>query len=370
MNFDKKNKIDFFNFSKLLKNINIDLIRDLERCLDHGNFILGDEVVSFEDKFSKKLNSKFSVGLSNGTDAILATLMALNLPSGSEVIVPAFTFIASASVIVRAGLKPIFVDIEDKKFSTSLRLIKEKCNSNTSAIIFVHLFGEYNNLDDLSIFCKNRKIALIEDCAQTYGAKNGQSGIAGTFSFFPAKNLGCLGDGGAVITDDEELYNNLLKIRKHGMTSKYQYEMLGGNFRLDALQAAFLKTIINAADGWIVKRKRNANIYFDLLNNIEEIIMPNNSCKNSFNQFTIRAKDRDKLKEYLKSKGVASNVYYPSPLYKNSVFKKFNKKYFLANTEKTCKEVLSLPIYPEINEVEIEYISNCIKEFYIKKSKY
>jgi len=358
--------IDFFNFSKMLSGSRKELVGCLERCLEHGNFILGSEVELFEDIFSRKVGSKYCVGVSNGTDALTAILTSLDLPPGSEVIVPAFTFISSASVISKAGLTPVFVDLAPGSFSPSVDGIMNSCTGATKAVIFVHLFGEYSDLSSLSAACRDRGIHLIEDCAQSYGAPNGSFGIASSFSFFPAKNLGCLGDGGAVTTGDGGVDQRLRMIRKHGMSSKYNYEITGGNYRLDALQAAFLSVLIQKADEWIEKRRENARFYFNAIGDIENIVLPKKCSLHSFNQFTIRTSRRDDLKKFLYNNGIPSNIYYPAPLCDYSAFADSDG---LLESRKTCDEVLSLPIYPGLKADELEYISHNINLFFNYGSK-
>jgi dTDP-4-amino-4,6-dideoxygalactose transaminase len=356
--------VEFFNYSKLLNPIKHELKNVFDKTLDHGKFILGPEVSEFEDIFSKKVSSNYSLGFSNGTDSLLAILMSLNLPENSEVIVPSFTFISTASVIVKNKLKPIFVDVEKDKFSPSLSMIKEKYSLKTSAVIFPHLFGEYNDLADLATFCKEKSIFLIEDCAQSFGTPNGNFGKASSYSFFPAKNLGCLGDGGAIATNDFDLYEKLKKIRTHGAAKQYQYEIEGGNFRLDTLQAAFLKVLIQKADDWIALRKENAKYYYDNLSNIENIKLPLYNINNTYNQFTILSKERDNLKFFLEKNGIYTNIYYPNPLHSNKIF---NQKENLINTENLCKTCLSIPIYSGLKKEELEYIVYIIKKYYGSK---
>ncbi len=353
--------VEFFNYSKILKDSEEDLVASLKRCIGHGSFILGEEVLAFEEVFSKKVGSKYCIGMSNGTDSLTSILESLNLPYGSEVIVPAFTFIASASVILKAGLKPVFVDLKAGSFSASIEFIENKLTDKTSAVIFVHLFGEHNDLSELSDLCNDRSIYLIEDCAQSFGAPNGNYGIAGSFSFFPAKNLGCLGDGGAVVTNNKQLFEKLNMVRKHGMSKPYSYELLGGNYRLDALQAAFLMVLLKKSDSWINRRRDNARFYMGELQSVGDIILPRYSDNHSFNQFTIMTDKRDALKSYLATKGVSSNIYYPEPLYDNKIFDNNVK---LENTEFVCKRVLSIPIYPGLEDCEREYVAECIKGFF------
>jgi dTDP-4-amino-4,6-dideoxygalactose transaminase len=354
-------KVDFFDFKRLLKNNENKLQLKFNHLLKNGKFILGDEVEKFEKNFSNNVKSKYTIGVSNGTDALQLILNALNLEENTEIIVPSFTFIASASVILKSNLRPKFVDIQENLFSPSIENIIKACTKNTRAIIYVHLFGEYKDLSVLSEFCKENNIFLIEDCAQSFGAPNGNFGIASSYSFFPAKNLGCLGDGGAITTNDYDLYVKLKKMRTHGTQIPYEYEMLGGNHRLDTLQAGFLNVLLDNSEITLFKRRRNARKYIDSLENIKNLILPINDGKHSFNQFCIQTKNRNDLKKYLLANGIQTNIYYPFPLHSNKIF---NQSITLPNTEDVCKNVLALPIYSELSEYEINYVIEKIHNFY------
>ncbi len=354
-------EVQFFNFAKLLEGSRTELVNSLEECLEHGKFILGPEVEEFEERFAQKSNSDYCIGVSNGTDALSAILMSLDLPKGCDVLVPAFTFISSASVILKAGFNPVFVDLEEGEFKISTRTVAEKCTSNTRALIYVHLFGEHSDLTEMLPFLEEKGILLIEDCAQSYGAPNGNYGIASSYSFFPAKNLGCLGDGGAVTTNDKALAEKIKMVRTHGTSAPYQYEMMGGNYRLDTLQASFLNKLILRADEWIEKRRSNAKFYISELTGIGDLVLPKFTEEHAFNQFTLRTEHRDDLKSFLNSNGVSANIYYPAPLYSNEIFGPTD---LLPETEKTCQEVLSIPIYSELTEDELQYVVDTIKGYY------
>lgn len=352
--------VPLFDLHRVLKKHNKDLVSAFAACTDHGKFILGPDVRAFEEAFSEKMNAKYCIGTSSGTDALLAILMALNLDPGSEIIVPSFTFIASASTILRAGLKPIFVDLERDSFQASLRTIKQVWSDKTKGVMFVHLFGETTDLSEIKQFCDDNDAVLIEDCAQSYGSSAGTQGIAGAFSFFPAKNLGCLGDGGAIITNDDKLFDKLEMVRAHGSREKYSYELLGGNFRLDTIQAAFLNVLLPRSDEWIAKRKDNAVYYNEHLCGLDDIIIPRMTNDHSWNQYTLRTSKRDQFKEYLDINNIGNAIYYPHPLHKSRIFG-FNRT--LEETEKRCKEVISIPICPGLLSEEREYIVDKIRSF-------
>jgi dTDP-4-amino-4,6-dideoxygalactose transaminase len=353
-------KVPLFDMKRIIKPYKSELVKSLEENIDSSQFIMGKSVLEFEKRFADKTGSKYAVGVSNGTDAILATILALDLPIGSEIIVPSYTFISSASTILHAGCKPVFVDIDKNSFHPSVYNIKKLCNQNTKAIIFVHLFGEYLDLSELKQFCEDSKIYLIEDCAQAYGAADMTQGIASTFSFFPAKNLGCLGDGGAICTDDKKLYEKIKKIRVHGTKAKYLYEELGGNYRLDTIQAGFLNVLLDYSDEWVKRRQDNAEYYNNKLSGLKWLSLPSKAKKHSYNQYTLRTEYRDELYNYLKSLNIGCAVYYPYPLHTNKIFTNDKE---LNETSKRCLEVLSIPIYPGLTDDEREYVSQKILEF-------
>lgn len=352
--------VPLFDLRRVITPHKESLVKAFSDRIEDSMFILADSIATFEEKFSSKINSKYTVGVSNGTDAILATLLSLDIPKGNDIIVPSFTFISSASTILHAGFNPVFVDLEKESFHPSIDNIKRACTDKTSAIIFVHLFGEYEDLSELKTFCDERGIYLIEDCAQAYGAANKVQGIASTFSFFPAKNLGCLGDGGAICTDDKQLYQKIKKIRVHGTKTKYVYETLGGNYRLDSIQADFLNILLDQSDDWIAKRQENAKFYDEKLTGLNWLKLPNKSKNHSYNQYTLRTEHRDELYEYLKSHGVGSAIYYPYPLHTNKIF---TSEGDLVETNKRCLEVLSIPIYPGLTKDERDYVVQKILEF-------
>jgi dTDP-4-amino-4,6-dideoxygalactose transaminase len=288
--------------------------------------------------------------------------MALDLEPGSEILVPSFTFIASASSIIRAGLKPVFVDLAPDSFHPSYSTLKDAWTENTKGVLFVHLFGEPEDLSEIKKLCDERDAVLIEDCAQSYGSTAGRTGLASAYSFFPAKNLGCLGDGGAVTTNNLDIVEKIKMIRAHGSRVKYNYEALGGNFRMDTVQAGFLNVLLGHADLWIEKRRKNAAYYSDCLRGIEELDLPSNCDGHAWNQYTIRTTKRDALKDYLDESKIGNAIYYPIPLHNSSDI--FGSSNILPETERRCREVLSIPVYPGLEEAEREVVASKIKEFF------
>jgi dTDP-4-amino-4,6-dideoxygalactose transaminase len=353
--------VSLFDLQRVLSEHNDELTSAFKECLSRGHFILGPDVALFESAFSSKIGTKYCVGVSSGTDALLAIFTALNLKPGSEIIVPSFTFVASASSILRAGLTPVFADLEEGSFSLSLNKIKDVWTKKTKGVLFVHLFGGYTDLSEINQFCVENGAALIEDCAQSYGSAGGTQGLAGAFSFFPAKNLGCLGDGGAVVTNDENLHERIKKIRTHGSEKRYFYDHIGGNFRLDTIQAAFLNKLMPHSNRWIRKRRENAAFYNNSLSDLASLTLPTYNEDHAWNQYTLRTERRDDLKKYLDSKKIGNAIYYPYPLHKSAIF---DSGRTLIETERRCKEVISIPIYPGLSERERECVAITIKEFF------
>lgn len=362
--------IPFFDLTRQIEELRPQLEESFSKSLTNATFIGGHPVSSLEKELCLYLETSHCIGVSSGTDALLASFMSLGLSQEDEILVTPFTFAASATSILRAGLKPIFVDLQEGEFYPSLENYKKAWTKKTKGILVVHLFGEAVEISEIANLCKERDAYLIEDCAQSFGTKfeNGKNtgtiGDIGTLSFFPAKNLGCLGDGGAVITNNSDLAEKINAIKIHGSKIKYQHDLLGGNFRLDTIQASFLSIMLKKIDEWNDKRKSNANFYYENLISTNEMILPKNTKGHSFNQFTIRTKHRDELKKFLDYNKIGNMIYYPSPLHKQRVF---GQQPNLINAESVCNEVLSLPIYPHLKREEQKIIIKKINEFMEKR---
>lgn len=329
-------------------------------------FINGPAVKEFEEQFANYLGAEHALGVSSGTDALLAIFMSLGLEPGDEVLVTPFTFVASASSIVRAGLKPVFVDIDENSFHPSAEQYARAVGPKTKAILLVHLFGIPNDMDAITALCSDRNLLLVEDCAQSLGTEwNGQKvgtfGDVSAFSFFPAKNLGCFGDGGAIVTNNAELASTIRTVRSHGAPTKYNTQMVGGNFRLDTLQAAILKVLLPALPQWLTKRQENAAYYLKHLRPTATLSLPESIEGHSWNQFTLLSNRRDELKQHLDENGIGNAVYYPLPLHKQPLF--VDEMLVLPNVEKLCNHALSIPIYPGLTEEEREFIVQTINSF-------
>jgi len=352
-----------------------DIDAAISRVLQHTQFILGQEVKTFESEMAAYCGTRSAVGVASGTDALLLALLACGVGPGDEVITTPFTFVATAEAIVNCGAKPVFADIDPATYNIDPRQIGPRITSRTKAVIPVHLYGLPADVDPILATAKEHNLKVIEDCAQALGAeykghKVGSLGDAGCLSFFPAKNLGAYGDGGMVVTNDPKIAETVDMLRKHGAKVTYYHSLPGFNSRLDALQAAVLCVKLKHLDKWNDMRRRNAAMYDRLLSHIPEIVITQGPvyCKPSCNYYTVRLKDprikRDDLRKHLESKGIQTMVYYPLSLHLQEVYKHLkHKPGDFPESEKAQDEVLSLPMYPELTEAQIEEIAGHIKTF-------
>jgi dTDP-4-amino-4,6-dideoxygalactose transaminase len=360
-------KVPLFDLVRVLEPHRPALHAALQRCLEHGQFVLGPEVAAFEQQLGRYTAAPNVIGVSSGTDALLATFLALlsqgRLQPGDEILVTSFTFIATATSVLRAGLRPVFVDLAPNCFHPEIEQYQAAWGPRTRGILVVHLFGAPQPLADLRNLCGVHDALLIEDCAQAIGAHQpdglhvGMHGDVGTLSFFPAKNLGALGDGGAVLTADAALGQRVREIRQHGCAVRYQHDHLGGNFRLDSLHAAFLGVLLPHLDGWIAQRRKHAQMYTDVLSPLaaahpERLILPAMTPGHAWNQFVVRTPQRDRLRAALDAAGIGSAVYYPTPLHKMAALAGARPAASLPQAERACAEVLALPVYPGLTEYE------------------
>ena len=331
------------------------------RVLDSNHYIMGGEVQAFEKAAADRLEAAHAIGVSSGTDALLVSLMALEVGPGDEVLCPSFTFFATAGCVSRLGAVPVFVDVRKEDFQIDVEDAAKKVTGRTKAVIPVHLFGQSADMGAVMELAGEHGLKVVEDCAQSMGAKwngkeTGTIGDLGTVSFFPAKNLGGFGDGGLVVTNDGDLAERVRVLRVHGSKPKYFHSLVGGNFRLDALQAALLGVKLGHLDTYLSKRRDNAAYYQAQFKEhggaLEgKVVFPaeNPGCHHTWNQFTLRVLGgkRDALREHLKSEGIASVVYYPKGLHEQECFAGLPPQACPA-TEQLAGEVLSLPVYPEI----------------------
>ena len=347
----------------------------IQNVCQEGAFIKGRQVAQFETNLAEKIGVKHVIGVANGTDALQIALMALDLESGDEVIIPAFAYAALPEAVLLLGLKPIFVDVNENDFLINISDLENKITNRTRVIAPVHLFGLTAEMDALVDIAQKHSLYILEDAAQSMGStyfserifgSSGTLGDIGTTSFFPSKNLGCYGDGGAIFTNSDTLAAKVRMLANHGQTQKYYHEVIGLNSRLDTIQAAILNIKIRELDEYISRRVQIAARYNEGLGNVKSIIIPQVKFKtrtHAFHQYTIIVEDgtRDQLKEFLTENGVPTMIYYPLPLHKQ---KAYATKDVLYVSEKLCHRVLSLPICPELSKEQQSYIINKIHSFY------
>jgi dTDP-4-amino-4,6-dideoxygalactose transaminase len=340
-----------------------EILRVTEEVYESQAFILGKRVEAFERDFAAYCQSKHCIGVSSGTDALLIALMVLGVTSGDEVIVPAYSFFATAGVVARLGATPVFVDIDLADYNIDPAQIRKRISKRTKAIMPVHLYGQMAAMDQMDF-----GIPIVEDAAQAVGAefdgrRAGSFGAIGCFSFFPSKNLGAFGDAGAVTTNDDALAEKLVDYRVHGMRPKYYHHYVGGNFRLDALQAAILHVKLPRLDAWTEGRRRNAAIYDELLAGDERIILPRKlpRRKHIFNQYVVRFKEgRDRVMAHLKSVGIGCEIYYPLTLPQQDCFAYLKAGRF-PNSEAAAQQSLAIPVFPELTRDQISEVVREIK---------
>ena len=366
--------VKFLDLEAQHNSLQPDLNEAIQRVIRTSSFIKGSEVINFEKAFSAYLNVKDVISCANGTDALEIVLDALEIGVGDEVIVPALSWISTSEVVATRGALPVFIDIDPQTYCIDTTKLLNKISSKTKAIIAVHLYGHPADLSSLSSFCKKYKLNLIEDCAQAHGAeyegeKAGSFGTAATFSFFPSKNLGCMGDGGAIATDDSSLGEKCRIIANHGQVKRHQFIQHGRNSRLDGLQAAVLNLKIPQLDGWVKQRNRLAKNYHESLSEIEELQLPiiKENCFHAFHLFVVQSENRNGLKKFLKNENIESLIHYPKSLPEATAYNKMNHA---EGDYSTAKELtrycLSLPLYPEMPAEDQNYVIEKIIEFYKK----
>ncbi|MFW6277746.1 MAG: DegT/DnrJ/EryC1/StrS family aminotransferase [Prolixibacteraceae bacterium] len=347
-------------------------------CVESTRYIKGPEVKAFEENLAVYLSTKHVISCGNGTDALQIALMALQLQPGDEVIVPAFTYVATAEAIALLNLVPVMVDVDPDTFNIDPGRLEKAITPKTKAVVPVHLYGQSADMESIMQLAKKNKLFVIEDNAQALGAetvfsdgtvkKTGTIGHIGCYSFFPTKNLGTFGDGGAISTDDPELAERCRMISTHGQKQKYYHEIIGCNSRLDTIHAAVLNVKLKYLDAFIDSRKKAAEYYYENLKAAERIKLPGkaNYANHSFNQFTLTVKNdkRDELQHYLRQNDIPSIIYYPLPLYKQPAFRKYSREGFeLEKTERLCNSVLSIPVHTELTDEIQDKIIQTIKSF-------
>ena len=345
----------------------------IDQILEDGHFILGPKVSEFEEMLADYCNCSFAVGVASGTDALLLSMIAHGICSDDEVITSPFTFVSTANTVTRLGAKPIFVDIEPTSYNIDVNQVEEKITQKTKAIIPVHLFGQPANMDPIMRLADEYGLIVIEDASQSIGAsyrghKVGSLGASGTFSFFPTKNLGAYGDGGAIVTNIHEVAEKVALLRQQGARKQYYHEILGFNSRLDALQAAILKVKLKHLDMWNNKRRHIASTYNHLLQGLN-LVLPREAANvyHVYHQYTIQLPlkiPRQEFEGYLSKMGIETRIYYPYCLHLQPVFEYLGyKQGEFPVCEQTCQRVISLPCCPELSKDEQSYICETIIDF-------
>ena len=376
--------------------IKADIDRAVAGVMESQHFILGPQVQESEKAIAEYSRCAHAIGVSSGTDALLACLMAEGIGPGDEVITTPYTFFATAGTIARVGAKPVFVDIEAETYNLDPVQVASKITARTRALVPVHLFGQMVDMDAIMEVAAKHQLIVIEDAAQAIGAEHkgrraGSIGHYGCLSFFPSKNLGAAGDGGMVVTNDAQRAENLMRMRAHGAKPKYYHKVVGGNFRLDAIQAAVVTAKLKYLDGWTLARQQNATRYDRLFQDsglrvayssqypsygssgshaaddgTPQIYLPKVvTDRHIFNQYIIRTTQRDQLKAAFQEKGVSTEIYYPVPMHLQECFSSLGHKVgAFPESESAANETLALPIYPELSDEQARYVVECVCDFF------
>ncbi len=370
----KKMQVPYINLG--LQNIALkeQLITEFWKVMESGQFIMGEALTNFEKSFTTLAQTKYALGMANGTDALFLSLKALGIGNGDEVITAPNSFLASASAIALIGAKPVFADVRED-FNLDPEMVEKAISTKTKAIIVVHLTGRPAAMDELLAIAKKHNIHIVEDCAQAVGAEYkgkrvGSMGTTGCFSLHPLKNLAASGDGGVITTNDEKVYAYLLKARNHGLKNRDECEFWSYNSRLDNMQAALLNVKLKHIEKWTERRRAIAKLYYERLKDLKMILPYDKDFEKAvYHTFIIQTDKRNELKEYLASQGVDTKIHYPVPIHLQEAAKYLGyKKGDFPVTEKQTETILSLPVYPELTDEQVNYIADCIIEFYKKHS--
>lgn len=367
-------RVPFTDLKLQYKQIKKEINRAIAGVIQRGDFILGADVPLFEKEFAAFCGSRYAAGVSSGTDALFLALTALGIGKGDEVIVPVFTYIATASAVSYTQAKPVFVDIEEDTYNIDTAKIKKAVTTRTKAIIPVHLYGQPVNMREIADIAREYNLKIIEDAAQSHGAgyfwqgktkRAGSMGDIGCFSFYPSKNLGAFGDGGMIVTDNEVIYKKLLMLRDCGRVSKYEHSLIGYNCRLDTLQAAILRVKLKRLGEWNELRIKAAEVYNRLLQDVDSVITPfvSSFARHIYHIYAVRTKKRDDLLAEFKKNAVGALTHYPIPLHLQRAYEGLGyKKGDFPVAEKIALEIISLPIYPYIKEEQIKFVVDIIKK--------
>ena len=362
-------KVPFVDLYRQYQLIQKDIDGAINKVICDSAFVLGKYVEEFEGAFANYCGTKYCVGVSSGTDALLLSFIAIGLKSGDEVITAPNTFFASTEPLGHIGVKPVFVDIEQKTHLIDINKIERAITPKTKAILPVHLYGQMANMEVIMSIARKYNLKVIEDCAQAHGAeqrgrKAGTFGDIGAYSFYPAKNLGAYGDSGCVVTSNEEYFNTVKMLRDHGRRDKYEHNMEGYNSRMDGIQGAILNTKLKYLNGWVERRREIAELYGKLLS--DEISKPLEVSlnKHAYHLYVIEVDRRDELLKYLREQNIGAGIHYPIPLHLQRAYQHLGLSEGLyPECEKSCRRVISLPIFPEMKQEEIEFVANSVNSF-------
>jgi dTDP-4-amino-4,6-dideoxygalactose transaminase len=369
-------KVPLLDLKAQYATIKAEIDSAVAEVFESQHFILGPAVERCEKAVAAYSSCAHGIGVSSGSDALLACLMAESIGTGDEVITTPYTFFATAGAIARLGATPVFVDIDPRTFNIDPNQIRAKITAKTRAIIPVHLYGQMADMEPIMSLSEEYGLTVIEDAAQAIGAeyqdrRAGSIGHYGCFSFFPSKNLGAAGDGGMIVTNDASRAEKLRVLRSHGSKPKYHHKIIGGNFRLDALQAAIVSAKLPHLDGWTEGRQRNARVYDSLLGNGLPVTLPTLPAvatgRHIFNQYIIRTSQRDALQTHLQKQGIGTEIYYPVSMHLQECFSYLGYKAGdFQESERAASETLALPIYPELTEAQLAYVAQSICVFFGK----
>ena len=384
-------KVPLLDLKKQYQSLKTELDEAVLRVAESQWLIFGPEVDKLEKSLAEYCGAKYAIGVSSGTDALLMALMALDIKPGDEVILPTYSFFATAGVVARLNANPVFVDSDPVTYNIDPNKIETKITDKTKAIIPVHLYGQSADMDPILEIAAKHNIPVIEDGAQAIGAQYGEGrkvgsiGLIGCFSFYPTKNLGAFGDGGLVTTNDDKMHEKLVQMRNHGMAPKYYHSFVGGNFRLDAIQAAVLNVKLTHLESWHQSRRNNAELYTKYFveagiaeetgktayDDNNKVLLPKPVFKENghtnyhiYNQYIIRVQKRDELRQFLTDNEIGTEIYYPVPFHRQECFAYLNcndQDFPVANA--AAEESIALPIYPELSEEEIKYTVEKFAEF-------
>jgi dTDP-4-amino-4,6-dideoxygalactose transaminase len=369
-------RVPLVDLDSLHRPIREEILDTISRCLDRQNFILGEEVAKLEEGMAAYCEVPFALGMSSGTDALLVSLMAYGIGPGDEVVTSAFSFFATAGVVARLGATPVFADIEEESFNIDPARIEETLTERSRVIVPVHLYGQCAEMAHILALAEERGLVVIEDAAQAIGARApdgrraGSMGSIGAFSFYPSKNLGALGDAGMVTTREDGLWETLKRLRTHGASRDYLHETVGGNFRMDALQAAALSVKLRYLDEWTRRRRERARCYDGLfaesgLTEEGQVRTPRAPSDHVYHQYVIRAQERDGLREHLTEEGIGTAIYYPVPLHLQPCFRDLGyAEGDLPVAERAARETLALPMYPGLTEDQQSMVVSAVATFY------